>query len=265
MVHQSSSWPSARKSLHQPLWHQSQAEVEGYRYLPAVTWIGPGSHRYFHILGMDASFVQESWRSIVQSDWGNKIPKVLKISGKSRNSQSQGATLWLLMWNMCQNQVLSALSPADKWDSGGSTTPLTVVKIRIKTKQKKTPSHYIHLSVQNGKQPQSSVQPKRWKMQLSWPWVVGFFHPFAVLSWGGIFVIPAGEVSWARSCGCCREQQSQTHHWCSSTKAPSLTEGTNLALCILNKLLTLLSMKKWLLKSLPPHTNANDSRRTREC
>lgn len=51
---------------------------------------------------------------------------------------------------MCQNQVLSALSPANKWDSGGPTTPLGVVKIRIKTKNK---SYYIHLSVQNGKQP----------------------------------------------------------------------------------------------------------------
>lgn len=154
------------------------AKVEGYRYLPAVTWIGPGSRRYFHILGMDASFVQESWRSIVQSDWGNKIPKVLKISGKSRNSQSQGATLWLLMWNMCQNQVLSALSSADKWDSGGSTTPLTVVKIRIKTKQnKKTLSLHPFISAKWKATPEFSAA-KEMKDAVVLTLGGGFFPPF---------------------------------------------------------------------------------------
>lgn len=102
----------------------------------------------------------------------------------------------------------------------------------------------------------------------------GFYPPFcsvvcSVFLMGGFSSLPqarsARAVCWACSCGCCRVQQSQIHRWCNSTKAPSLTEGTNLALCILNKLLTLLGMKKWLLKSLPPHTNANDSRRTREC
>ena len=102
----------------------------------------------------------------------------------------------------------------------------------------------------------------------------GFFPPVcsvvcSVFLVGGFSSLPqarsARAVSQAYSCGCCRAQRSQIHCWCNSTKAPSLTEGTNLALCILNKLLTLLGMKKWLLKSLPPHTNANDSRRTREC
>lgn len=83
---------------------------------------------------------------------------------------------------------------------------------------------------------------------------------------GGTFVITTGKVRLAGTAlRLPQRAQSQTHRWCNSTKAPSRTEGTNLALCILNKLLTLLGMKKWLLKSLPPHTNANDSRRTREC
>lgn len=167
-------------------------------------------------------------------------------------------------WSVKYVSKSGALCPLPSWQMGLWRSNHTTECCENKNKKQKNNSYYIHLSVRNGKQ--ARVQCSQTDERCSCPDLGWWVFSTLLLSFlrEGFSSLP-GEVSWARSCGCCWEQQSQTHHWCSSTKAPSLTEGTNLALCILNKLLTLLGMKKWLLKSLPPHTNANDSRRTREC
>lgn len=141
---------------------------------------------------------------------------------------------------MCQNQGLSALSPDEKWDSGGPTTPLSVVKIRIKPKNT---SYCIHLSVRKENNPEFSAA-KQIKDAIVLTSGGGFFPPFFCAFLGRDFRHCHRRGLLGTELRLLREQRSQTQHWCSSTKAPSLTEGTNLALCILNKLLTLLGMKK---------------------
>lgn len=151
MVHQSPFSPSAREFLHQHLLHQSKTEAEGYRYLLAVTWMGPGFHEQFHLLGMDATFLQESGRSIVQSDWGNKTPKVQKILGKGRISKHPGACHTL---TGCVKHVSKsgALCPLPRWKMGLWRSNHTTECCENKNKTKKYILLHSFISVK-GKQP----------------------------------------------------------------------------------------------------------------
>lgn len=76
---------------------------------------------------------------------------------------------------MCQNQVLSALSPADKWDSGGPTTPLSAVKIRIKNKKTTLTTFIYQCGMEN--KPEFSAA-KQMKDAVVLTLGGGFFPPF---------------------------------------------------------------------------------------